>query len=318
MLERSRLWARSHTALTAFPLSLALGCSNEPWPRPAPMSVKQFTTEFHGWRDYRRSRLVVPGSGPVTWVGLWELHAGAAAVGADSTLPIVLSAADSPHLVGTLHRAGDVVRFDPALGAPIHLADSNHTAVIASLVLKSDRTDSATVLAVGSLRMRVHGEPGTDRLWLRVWDEEHPARDAFTLPESYAPDTMWRIAARFERFKQARESRVADIVGGTQAFRATGALGFRVAGKAQRLTAFADSTSQAFFVMFWDSTAATTTYEGGRYLRVEFPDSTGWTVVDFNRGYNPPCVFTPYSTCALPPRENRLPLAVTAGEKRAG
>lgn len=317
MLERSRFGARSHAAFTALGLSLAIACSNEPWPRPAPMSVEQFTTEFQEWRDYRRSRLVVPGSGPVTWVGLWELHAGDAAVGADSALPIVLPASDSPRLAGTLHRTGTVVRFAPALGAGVRLADSNHTAINASLVLQSDRTDSATVLALGSLRMRVHGEPGTDRLWLRVWDEEHPARDAFTLPESYAPDTTWRIAAHFEPFEQPRESRVADILGGTQAFRATGDLLFHSAGKERRLTAFADSTSKAFFVMFWDSTAASTTYEGGRYMRVEFPDSSGWTVIDFNRSYNPPCVFTAYSTCALPPRENRLPLAVTAGEKRA-
>jgi hypothetical protein len=189
--------------------------------------------------------------------------------------------------------------------------------VTAELTLRSDRTDSATVLAVGSLRMRVHGEPGTDRLWLRVWDTEHPARAEFTLPESYAPDTTWRVAALFKAFRRPREVRVADILGGTQEFRAAGELQFRFAGKAQRLTAFAESTSKTFFVMFWDSTATTTTYEGGRYLRVELPDSSGWTVIDFNRAYNPPCVFTRFSTCALPPRENRLPLGVTAGEKRA-
>jgi uncharacterized protein (DUF1684 family) len=68
--------------------------------------------------------------------------------------------------------------------------------------------------------------------------------------------------------------------------------------------------------MLWDSTALSTTYGAGRYLRVPLADSTGWTVIDFNRTYNPPCVFTAFSTCAFPPPENRLPFAVTAGEKR--
>jgi uncharacterized protein (DUF1684 family) len=84
-----------------------------------------------------------------------------------------------------------------------------------------------------------------------------------------------------------------------------------------RLTPFADSLSRDFFVMLWDSTALSTTYEAGCYLHVPFTDSTGWTVIDFNRAYNPLCVFSAYSTCALPPRENLLPLAVTAGEKHA-
>jgi uncharacterized protein (DUF1684 family) len=69
--------------------------------------------------------------------------------------------------------------------------------------------------------------------------------------------------------------------------------------------------------MFRDSTALATTYQAGRYVRAALPDPTGWTVLDLNRAYNPPCVFTEYSTCALPPPENHLALAVTAGEKRA-
>ena len=66
----------------------------------------------------------------------------------------------------------------------------------------------------------------------------------------------------------------------------------------------------------WDSTGVADTYQGGRYMRVPLADDEGWTTIDFNRAYNPPCVFTPYSVCSLPPHENRLALAVTAGEKR--
>lgn len=250
----------------------------------------------------------------MTWIGLWELHPGAVTVGADSTLPIVLPAGPSPGVAGTLHRSGGDVRFEPAAGAGVRMADG--TPINAPLPLANDRTDAPTVLAQGSLRLRVHGEPGTDRLWLRAWDEEHPARETFTLPESFPPDTAWRVSARFDKFEKPRSYRVADVTEGTQAHRSPGELVFRIGGREHRLAAFADSGSTDFFVMIWDSTALTTTYQAGRYLHVPFPDSAGWTVIDFNRAYNPPCVFTPYSTCAFPPAENRLRLAVNAGEKR--
>jgi uncharacterized protein (DUF1684 family) len=136
------------------------------------------------------------------------------------------------------------------------------------------------------------------------------------MPDEFPLDTNWRVAARFQPYQEPRLFRVEDITLGTQEYSAPGELIFRVSGREYHLVPFADSTSQDFFLMLRDSTAATTTYQAGRYLRVPFPDSTGWTVIDFNRTYNPPCVFTPFSTCALPPQENRLSLAVPAGEKR--
>lgn len=295
-------------------LVIAMGCA-EPWPQPAAIPDEQFAREFHAWRDYRHSRLVAPGPGPVTWVGLTELRDGDLRMGADSTLPIVLPVKQAPRLVGTIRRTDSAVRFEPASRAAIRL--SNGTPVRAPMALLSDRTDSATTLAIGSLRLRVHGEPGTDRLWLRVWDEEHPARRTFKLPDAYPPDLAWRVSARFDAFDQPRTYEVADIAEGTQAYRSPGELVFRAAGRVHRLVAFAEPKDTMFFVMLWDSTARTTTYQSGRYMRVPLPDSTGWTVIDFNRVYNPPCVFTPFSTCAFAPRENRLALAVLAGEKRA-
>lgn len=303
-----------HADRVILSLLLCIGCADEPWPRPATIPEQQFVREFHAWRDYRRSRLVLPGPGPVTWVGLWELRPGTMAIGADSSFPVVLRAKHAPRFAGTIQRDSGKIRFTPANGAVIRLA--NGTPVNAPLMMASDRTDSVTTLAIGTLRLRVHGEPGTDRLWLRAWDEEHPGRQSFRLPESFPPDTAWRVSARFESFKAPRDFRVADIAEGTQSYRSPGELVFRVGAREHRLVAFAEPKDTIFFLMIWDSTARTTTYQAGRYLRVPFPDTTGWTVIDFNRAYSPPCVFTPYSTCAFAPRENRLALAVNAGEKR--
>ncbi|MGH7470115.1 MAG: DUF1684 domain-containing protein [Longimicrobiales bacterium] len=302
----------------AAPLALTLllcsGCADEPWPRPPTVDAAAFVREFNAWRDYRQSRLIAPGPGPVTWIGIWALGPEAQVMGSDSTLPIVLPAAQSPKRVGTLRYANGEVRFEPAAGARILLADS--TPVTTAVSLASDRTKTPTTLMLGTLRLRVHGEPGTDRLWLRGWDQEHPARASFRMPETYPPDTTWRVAARFEPFDAPRNYTVEDIVEGTQVYRSTGRLLFRVGKREHRLAAFADPTDTLFFIMMWDSTARSTTYQAGRYMRVPFPDSSGWTMIDFNRAYSPPCVFTPYSTCAFAPSENRLALAVTAGEKR--
>ncbi|MEX2285278.1 MAG: DUF1684 domain-containing protein [Gemmatimonadota bacterium] len=290
------------------------GCADDPWPRPPSVPVDQFTSDFNAWRAYRQSRLIAPGPGPVTWIGLWPLHDGQLAMGSDSSLPIVLPAAQSPMLAGTFHRAGADIRFEPAKGARILLADS--TRVTQPITVVTDREKNPTTLALGTFRLRVHGEPGTDRFWVRGWDEQHPARAGFQLPESYPPDTAWLVAARFEPYQEPRQFRVEDIVEGTQSYRSTGDLVFRIGKREHRLAAFAEATDTAFFVMMWDSTATSTTYQAGRYMRVSFPDSTGWTVIDFNRAYSPPCVFTPYSTCAFAPPQNRLAGSILAGEKR--
>ncbi len=192
-----------------------------------------------------------------------------------------------------------------------------------AIELEDDRSDEPTTLRFGSLGMRVHAEPGTDRLWLRAWDEDHPARATFRLPDFFPVEPEWVVPARFDAYPEARALRVPDVTGGFVEYQARGELVFRMGDREHRLIATAGDNSTAFFVMMWDSTATTETYQGGRYLRVEFPDEDGWTpeeggwtTIDFNRAYNAPCVFTPYSVCALPPRENWLEMAVTAGEKR--
>lgn len=118
-------------------------------------------------------------------------------------------------------------------------------------------------------------------------------------------------------YVRPRTSPVIDVTGGPQAYAAPGELVFRVGAREFTLVAFADSSSKDFLVMFADSTNRDVTYPAGRYMRVTFPDQDGWTLIDFNRAYNPPCAFTPYSTCALPPDDNRLAFSIPVGEKRA-
>ena len=273
-----------------------------------------FAAEHAEWRENRRERLVTPPGGPLLWIGLWELEQGATPFGSDEGLSISLPSADSPPLAGTLHRSGQEVRLEPSAGADLRIVDGE--AITDIILLENDRSGKTTYVALGSLGMRIHSEPGTDRLWLRAWDTDHPVKDTFALPESYPVDTAWRIAARFEPYDEPITLTVPDVTAGTIEYRVPGELVFQVDGREHSLIATAGETSTSFFILMWDSTATTETYQAGRYLRVGLPDEEGWTTIDFNRAYNAPCVFTPFSVCGLPPRANWLDLPVTAGEKR--
>jgi len=298
------------------PLALSLsaaGCT-EPWPTPAPVDAVAFASDHEAWRLQRQERAVTPPGGPVLWIGLWELPEGDTRFGSDPSLPVVLPAQDAAPVAGTLRRRGGSVLLLPATGAGIEIHGEGP--VNGPTELRHDRTPDPTRLALGSLGLRVHAEPGTDRLWLRAWDEDLPKRATFTLPEYFPVDPEWRVRARFDAYDEPEILRLPDVTGGTVEFRVPGELVFRRNGREHRLMATASETSSSFFIMMWDSTALSKTYQAGRYVRAEFPDSTGWTTIDFNRAYNAPCVFTAHSVCALPPPPNRLKLAVTAGEMR--
>jgi uncharacterized protein (DUF1684 family) len=115
-----------------------------------------------------------------------------------------------------------------------------------------------------------------------------------------------------ERFKQPRKVTIPNVLGMESPEEIQGALVFKIKDKEYRLLPLGDKN---LFVIFGDETNGTETYGGGRFLSVAEPDQQGRTIIDFNKAYNPPCVFSEYATCPLPPRENQLELRVTAGEK---
>ena len=289
-------------------------CSDAPWPDPPPVDPEVLSAEHEQWRANRQRSLSNPDAGVISWDGLWELEEGANSFGSDASLDIVLRGEDAPVVAGTLHLEGGQVRLEPAGGSGLTLDAGDP--VTASMPLLDDRSGNTTVLALGSLGLRIHAERGTDRLWLRVWDTDAPRVAAFELPPYFAVSSEWRVTARFDPYDEPRTVPLADVTGGMVSNEAPGELVFRADGREHRLIAFATATSRSYFVTLWDSTGVADTYQGGRYMRVPLADDEGWTTIDFNRAYNPPCVFTPYSVCSLPPRENRLALAVSAGEKR--
>jgi hypothetical protein len=185
---------------------------------------------------------------------------------------------------------------------------------VTEIQLTTDATEKPTLLTLGSLRFYAIERGG--QFGIRVRDVEHPARKAFKGLTYFPISTDWRIDARYEAYVPSKHIAIVNILGMTEQMESPGALVFSKDSQVWRLDAIQESpTDTELFMMFTDGTSGRDTYGAGRYLYV--PKPTGKQVwLDFNQAFNPPCAFTEFATCPLPPRQNRLQLAVTAGEKK--
>jgi len=179
--------------------------------------------------------------------------------------------------------------------------------------LQSDTNATPTKLFIGALSFVII-ERG-ERIGLRVRDPEASSRLQFRGIDCFPYNPAWRVEGRFEPFAAPRTLRVQDVIGGTQEFPSPGTIIFHRGKMEHHLDVVEEPGEDEYFVIFRDLTAGKTTYAAGRFLYVARPDATGRVVVDFNRSYTPPCGFTPFSTCPLPPRQNWLPFSIRAGER---
>ena len=145
---------------------------------------------------------------------------------------------------------------------------------------------------------------------------ENPLRTAFTHTPAYAPDPRWAVTGRYLPFPEPRPTTVGASVEGLQhVYDAPGQVEFELDGSTHRLTAFNGREPGSLHILFTDATSGVTTYAANRSLSVAAPDARGTVLLDFNRAGNLPCAYTDLATCPLPPAENRLPVAIEAGEQ---
>jgi uncharacterized protein len=145
---------------------------------------------------------------------------------------------------------------------------------------------------------------------------DHHLRANFSGVPTYAPDPRWAFKAHFVAFSASRPTTVGSVVEGLEhVYNAPGQVEFDFGGSRFRLTAFNGHTPDSLMVLFTDATSGTTTYAANRSLNLQAPDENGNVALDFNRAVNLPCAFTDFATCPLPPLENRLLIAIEAGEK---
>lgn len=262
------------------------------------------------WRAERLARLRSE-SGWLTLVGLHELNEGRTSFGRDRSNGFALDHASLPPRAGVFEMREGKVSFTAQPGSNI----THEGQPVAAIAMQPDSSGTPTVLAAGSLRFFVL-DRGPKRYYVRVRDTEHPLRTGFRGLNHFPIDPAWKLEVRFESYDPPRTITITDVLGQGRDMPAPGALVFERSGREWRLDAVLEEPdAKELFVMFADGTSGRETYGGGRYLYVPLPVD-GKVALDFNKAYNPPCVFSDFATCPLPPWQNRLTLRVEAGERR--
>ena len=270
-----------------------------------------YLKELQDWQDQRVNNLKAP-NGWLNLVGLYWLEEGPNTFGSGAGNKVVFPAGSIAAVGGVFERSGDQVKLIAQEGVSIKV---NGREVKEAVIFDKDSTKPATVES-GNLRWTIIKRD--DKIGVRLRDLNSPLVTGFPGIHRYPTDTAWRINAIFQPATGPANIAITNILGQTSQQNTPGKLLFTIGGVQYTLDAL-DEGGDAFFVIFGDETSGKTTYPSGRFLAVKKPaaNSTA-TVIDFNKAYNPPCAFTHYATCPLPPRQNILPVAVTAGEKDYG
>ncbi len=238
--------------------------------------------------------------------GLFWLKPGENKFGSDSKNDIVFP--KGPALAGsfTLQSKDVSVKFEP--GVQVTVSGKQFTAS----KLEPDVSGHATVLEMGSLRFYVivRGE----RIGIRLKDTESDAARGFRGLDFFPISMNYRVTAKFEPSQGKKTVDVPNVLGDVAPMPISGTVVFTINGQELRLSDLGGDPAHGLFFVFSDPTSKTDTYPGGRFLETE-PVVNGTVVLDFNRAHNPPCAVTPYATCPLAPKENRLAVALPAGEK---
>ena len=238
--------------------------------------------------------------------GLFWLKPGANTFGTASDNAIVLPS--GPEHAGSFQfQDGNAsVELHPGVEAKIE------GKVVHAAKLASDALEKPTVIELGSLRMHVI-ERGK-RVGIRVKDLNSSAVRSYTGPVFFPLDMNYRVTATFVPSDGKKAVEVPNVLGDVTPVPIAGEVQFELNGQKLTLTATGGDPSKGLGFVIADQTSKTETYPGGRFLDTD-PVAGGKVVLDFNRAYSPPCSVTPYATCPLAPKENRLPVAISAGEK---
>lgn len=292
-------------------LILAAACSQEQRgaaTSTGPAADLDFLADDAVWRSERKQALLAT-DGWTSLVGLHWLQLKAHYIGSSADSGIRL--AFGPPKMGLVQQADGKVFFTPERGAALTLDGQPLTGRVE---LKSDHDDSPGVIAFdggkGLLTLIKRGE----RFGLRVKHADAPTRLQFAGLDYWPPQKDWRITGKFVPHPPGKTLPIVDIIGTASDAPNPGAVEFVREGKTYRLEAMGEAGQELFLVLA-DRTSGHGSYPAGRFMDAPAADAQGNVVLDFNRAYNPPCAFTTFATCPLPPPENRLDLAITAGEK---
>jgi uncharacterized protein len=257
------------------------------------MAWSSYQDEIAKWHRDRETALTADG-GWLTVAGLFWLHPGANTFGRDAANNIVLP--DGPAHAGVFH------------------FENGKVTVTMDGATRELHPDSADAARVGRLSLFIIKR--SDKFGIRLKDPESPARREFKGIASFPADEAYRVTARW--VAEPRKIPILNVLGQTEDSECPGYAVFRLHGQELKLHPILEEPgAKELFFIFRDQTSNKETYGAGRFLYTALPQN-GQVVLDFNQAQNPPCAFTPFATCPLPPAENRLPVRIEAGEKKYG
>jgi len=273
-------------------------------------TMLSYEAEINEWFKQREQRLTSQDSW-LSLAGLFWLQEGENTFGSDKSNAIIFPQ-KAPSFLGSFYVLDGKVKVIFKKEVDVTIDDK----LLRDATLKSDTDSKATMMKSGSLTWYLikRGE----QFLIRLKDSENLAIARFKGIERYPVDKNWRIKARLEAYDPPKKLEIANVLGQISETNCPGALVFKIDGKEYSLDPQGKPGDKSYFLVFSDETSGRETYGAGRYLLVDAPDSTGFTYIEFNKAYNPPCAFSPFATCPLPPKQNHILTEIRAGEKDYG
>ena len=245
--------------------------------------------------------------GWLTVIGLFWLKEGPNRVGTDPTSDIVLPKGSGPPRVGVFHFTKGHTTLEVEAGVPVLL--NGRPAGTGALRPDADK------VALGDLTMFVIKR--AERFAIRLRNRNSALRKTFEGRVWFPVRASYRVIGRFVPYTPPRQIPILNVIGDVEPQPSPGYVVFSLNGRELRLDPIAEPGARQLFFILKDQTAGAETYPAGRFLYADLPKD-GRVELDFNKAINPPCAFTPFATCPLPPKQNQLPVRIEAGERYAG
>lgn len=270
-------------------------------------SEKTLTADQEGYEEWKKKRIqnLRSPKGYLSLAGLYWLEEGSYDVGSEKSNDVIFPPT-APNQVGIITVAKDHYKFEAKTPVLMN-GDKNQV-----FDLFTDLSGKMTEVNHGSFYWHLI-ERG-DKIGLRLMDTLNDVRMNLETVDGYEYNPDFVVSAKVELAKENETVSITNVVGITQDQKVGGTLSFSLNGKEYSLKGLGDGYGSWFFV-FGDETNSDTTYGGGRFLYLNIEEGAKSTTLDFNYAHNPPCFFTAFATCPLPPKENKLPIRIEAGEK---
>ena len=271
----------------------------------------EYVQSINDWHVKRAAYLKQP-DGWLNLEGLFWFNKGVNSFGSDPASNAYYPNSTFPATLGSFIYEGDSVRWQNSPNKAITINGKRYSGQTPITVFNA--AGNAASMDWSHFNWVVIKRE--DKIGIRFRNYKAPLLKTFKGLDYYPVQSKWRIKAKLE--KPAQDFiLISNVLGQTTAQKTGGKLHFKMDGVEYTLDAIIEG-GNTLFVAFADATSGKQTYVSGRFIDVEMPDAAGNTFIDFNKAYNPPCAFTDFATCPLHPAQNRLSIAIPAGEKKYG